>query len=142
MRSSHYWRLTTLWPGILVCLIVGYLPQTVPNVLIVPVLAYSMAVQNVAFSEIDGLGYNNVFSTGNLKKAVLALSHALLTHQSAQSKTALIYFELVLGFASGAVVSAASQKFFHVHTIWGATVLLVIIELIYAGLIFRREHHR
>nr|WP_309600684.1 hypothetical protein [Limosilactobacillus fermentum] len=29
-----------------------------------------MAMLNLAFDKIEGLGYNNVFSTGNLKKAV------------------------------------------------------------------------
>lgn len=142
LSFSHYWRLTTLLPGILVCAIVGCLPLTIPNIFIVPVLAYSMAVQNVAFSEIEGHGYNNVFSTGNLKKAVLALSQSLINRNKLESKTAIIYFELVLGFACGAMVSAILQKFFHVQTIWFAALLLAMVEIAYAWLLVYREHNK
>lgn len=57
-----------------ICLGVGFVPKNVPNYYVVPVIAFGLAVQNASFSKIEGMGYNNAFTTGNLKKSVVAWS--------------------------------------------------------------------
>ena len=72
--KSNYWRVFCLFPILLICLGVGFVPKTVPNYYVVPVIAFGLAVQNASFSKIEGMGYNNAFTTGNLKKSVVAWS--------------------------------------------------------------------
>jgi len=139
-NRSHYWRLTSLVAEMIVCIIVGFLPKSVSNLYIVPPLAFVMAMQNVSFSQIEGLGYNNVFSTGNLKKSVISLVEYFYHHRQGDITTAKIYFELVLGFSSGAVVSALLQKWFFIRTIWLVPLLLIIVGGYYTILLYRRNH--
>ena len=47
---------------------VGFIPASIPNIYIIPPLAFSMAMLTTAFGKIEGEGYANTFSTGNLKK--------------------------------------------------------------------------
>jgi Predicted membrane protein len=138
-NRSHYWRLTSLVAEFVICIIVGFLPKTVSNLYVVPLLAFVMAMQNVSFDQIEGLGYNNVFSTGNLKKAIIAFTEYFYHHRSQNITVAKTYFELVLGFSGGAVVSALLQKWFSLRTIWFVPALLVIIGSYYTILLYRRD---
>ncbi|HIY91990.1 YoaK family protein [Companilactobacillus sp. HBUAS56275] len=138
-NRSHYWRLVSLIAEFIVCLIVGFLPKTVSNIYIVPALAFVMAMQNVAFSQIEGMGYNNVFSTGNLKKAVISFVEYFYHGRKSDVTTAVIYFQLVIGFAAGAVMSALLQKWLYLRTIWIVPVLLLIVGGYYTYLLYRRS---
>ncbi|GKT04102.1 YoaK family protein [Furfurilactobacillus entadae] len=137
-HKTHYWRIPSLAIEFLVCLIVGFLPTSVANFFIVPPLALAMAMQTTAFSKIEGRAYNNVFSTGNLKKAMIAIGEYHYHHDQQQLTTALIFFELVGGFAGGAVISALLQRFWGPHTIWGACIALIVIAGYYARAVHRK----
>ena len=119
-HRTHYWRIVSLMPVILICLVIGLIPTTWSNNLVVPPLAFGMAMLNLAFDKIEGLGYNNVFSTGNLKKAVTGL---------------------VSAFILGALLSAVLQRVWRTTTIWGASVLLTIVSGLYAFLLYRRSQY-
>lgn len=138
-NRSHYWRLVSLIAELLVCIVVGFLPKTVSNLYVVPPLAFVMAMQNIAFDQIEGLGYNNVFSTGNLKKAIIALVEYFYHHKTTNLTSARIYFELVLGFSGGAVASALLQKWFFLKTIWFVPLFLIIVGGYYTWLLYRRD---
>lgn len=138
-NRSHYWRLVSLIAELCVCLVVGFLPKSVSNLYIVPPLAFVMAMQNVAFSEIEGRGYNNVFSTGNLKKAIIALVEHFYHHDDKNLESAIIYFELVLGFSLGAIISATLQKIFFLQTIWIVPLLLLLVGGYYTYLLYKRS---
>ncbi|MDV0430563.1 YoaK family protein [Lactiplantibacillus sp. DA1] len=135
---SHYWRLPVLVAGLVVCLMVGALPATVSNAVVVPPLAFVMAMQTTAFSAIAGYGYNNVFSTGNLKKATVALTNYWLAGSRTDLATGLVYWELVLSFAGGAIVSAILQRWWTLRTIWIAAGLLVLVGGYYTWLLVYR----
>lgn len=138
-NRSHYWRLTSLIAEFIICMIVGFLPKTVSNLYVVPPLALVMAMQNVSFDQIEGLGYNNVFSTGNLKKAIISFVEYFYHHRKENITNALIYFGLVLGFSGGAVASAVLQKWFGLRTIWFVPILLIIVGGYYTILLYRRD---
>ena len=72
--KTQYWRVICLFPILVICGIIGFLPKSVPNYYIVPAIAFGLAMQNASFSKIQGIGYNNAFTTGNLKKSVVAWS--------------------------------------------------------------------
>lgn len=138
-NRSHYWRLTSLVAEFVICIVVGFLPKTVSNLYVVPPLAFAMAMQNISFDQIEGLGYNNVFSTGNLKKAIISFVEYFYHHRRGNITTAKIYFELVLGFSAGAIVSALLQKWLFLKTIWVVPVLLILVGGYYMVLLHRRD---
>lgn len=121
--KSNYWRVFCLFPILFICLGVGFVPKNVPNYYVVPVIAFGLAVQNASFSKIEGMGYNNAFTTGNLKKSVVAWSAYFFGEDKSQHNAAVNYMFLVIAFALGAIVSALLQKIFVLKTIWFAVLL-------------------
>lgn len=135
---SHYWRLLSLAAELVVCGVVGALPASVPNYMVTPPLALVMAMQTTAFGSIAGHGYNNVFSTGNLKKATSALAAYSMSSDPTQLVTSKVYFELVAAFTGGAIVSALLQTLWGPRTIWGAVGVIGLVGGYYGWLLFRR----
>ncbi|NRO09786.1 hypothetical protein IMAU50022_00520 [Lactobacillus helveticus] len=127
--KGYYWRVFCLFPILVlaICLIVVFLPRSVPNYYIVPAIAFGLAIQNASFSKIEGMGYNNAFTTGNLKKSVVAWSAFFFGEDKSQHTAAVNYMLLVISFGIGAIVSAFLQKFLILKTIWIAVILLAII---------------
>lgn len=130
--KGYYWRVFCLFPILAICLIVVFLPRSVPNYYIVPAIAFGLAIQNALFRKIEGMGYNNAFTTGNLKKSVVAWSAFFFGEDKSQHTAAVNYMLLVISFGIGAIVSAFLQKFLILKTIWIAVILLLaIINMIY-----------
>lgn len=97
--KSQYWRVFCLFPILVICTVVGFLPKSVPNYYIVPAIAFGLAVQNASFSKIEGMGYNNVFTTGNLKKSVVAWSAFFFGADKSQHTAAVNYMMITISFA-------------------------------------------
>lgn len=130
--KGYYWRVFCLFPILAICLIVVFLPRSVPNYYIVPAIAFGLAIQNASFSKIEGMGYNNAFTTGNLKRSVVAWSAFFFGEDKSQHTAAVNYMLLVISFGIGAIVSAFLQKFLILKTLWIAVILLLaIINMIY-----------
>lgn len=130
--KGYYWRVFCLFPILAICLIVVFLPRSVPNYYIVPAIAFGLAIQNASFRKIEGMGYNNAFTTGNLKKSVVAWSAFFFGEDKSQHTAAVNYMLLVISFGIGAIVSAFLQKFLILKTLWIAVILLLaIINMIY-----------
>lgn len=134
--KSKYWKAIEIIPLILITLVVGFLPSQIPNVLIVPFLSMGMALQSGAFMKIEGKGYSNVFTSGNLRKAVLAWSQLYLLDDETVRANAIDYFLIVLSFIGGAIVSAFLQRFLGIKTIWLASCILLVINSSYVYLVF------
>lgn len=137
--QSHYWRIFEMIPIIVICIIVSFLPKSVPNYYVVPLLAVGLAMQNGAFRKIEGLGYSSGFTSGNLKKTVLAWSQYYFDKDPNQKEPAGNYSLLVVSFASGAIISALLQKVLGQYTLLVAAVFLVVINAFYGYLVYKRH---
>ena len=62
----------SLIPLAILSIIIGFVPQTVDNIYLVPPLAFCMGLVTTAFGEVSGIAYNNAFMTGNIKRTMLA----------------------------------------------------------------------
>lgn len=87
---------------------------------------------------IYGLDITPQASTGNLKKATIALTEFANSHDRHQGRVALMYFEIVGSFAGGAIVSAFLQEWLGIRTIWVIAGVLLLIIGYYAHLL----HHK
>lgn len=128
---AHYWRVFCLMPILVIGIIVGGLPTSFPTYISVPAISFGLAMQNAAFTKIEGLGYSSVFTSGNLKKSVVAWSEYYFRHDQSQRQPALDYSVIVISFALGAIVSAQVQPFLHMKTIWLAVLIILIINVTY-----------
>ncbi|MCF6166038.1 YoaK family protein [Furfurilactobacillus rossiae] len=140
-HNTHYWRIPTLLLEMLVCIIVGFEPRSVSDIFAVPPLAMVMAMQTTAFNAIEGHGYNSVYSTGNLKMAMIAIGEFHFHHNRSQLISALLYLELVVAFAAGAIISALLQLSFNVHAIWFAAVGILLIIVGYSIALHQKNIH-
>ena len=137
--KNNYWRVFCLFPILLVCLIVSFLPASVPNYLIVPAISFSLALQNASFSKIEGMAYSNAFTTGNLSNSVIAWSAYFFGAEKVKGTAARNYMWLVIAFALGAIVSACLQRLMHLRTILIGAIIISIINLTY---IYMLKHQR
>lgn len=124
----HYWRVFCLMP---IEIIVGGLPASFPTYISVPTISFGLAMQNAAFTKIAGLGYSNAFSSGNLKKSVVAWSEYYFHHDQSQRQPALDYSAIVISFTLGAIISAQVQPLLHMKTIWVAVLIILITNVTY-----------
>ena len=138
--KSKYKRIFCILPIMFISLVVGFVPTSVPNVFVVPFLAFGIAMQTIAFNKIEGLGYRNTVSTGNLQKAVIAWTKYFVNHDSSKTRAASNYLLLVISFICGAIVSALLDNYFGIHTIWIAASLLVIINFCYGLMVYHRDN--
>ncbi len=135
--DSPYVKPLSLLPCILACLVIGFLPVSTPDYLVVPPLAFGVGIQTTSFSKIEGIPYNNSFSTGNIKKGMLAWNGFFFSHNLADKHAAKLYLAITLAFALGALCSAELEKIWGIHTIWAITVILSTVMLRYLYLL----HH-
>lgn len=139
--ATRYWRLIALLPITMSSITVGFIPASIPNIYIIPPLAFSMAMLTTAFGKIEGEGYANTFSTGNLKKAVIALSEFIINKDKVQLSKSLLYIRIVISFVVGAIISALLQKYMGIYTILIAAFILISVLIFYSFLIYRRERN-
>ena len=137
LLDSPYVKPLSLLPCILACLVIGFLPVSTPDYLVVPPLAFGVGIQTTSFSKIEGIPYNNSFSTGNIKKGMLAWNGFFFSHNLADKHAAKLYLAITLAFALGALCSAELEKIWGIHTIWAITVILSTVMLRYLYLL----HH-
>ncbi|ARD07148.1 hypothetical protein B1745_05855 [Lactobacillus amylolyticus] len=132
---SPYWRIIEMVPLLVISTIVGFIPVSVPNYYIVPLLALCMAMQSGTFRKIDGLGYSNVFTSGNLRKTVLSWSQFYILDDESQRASGKDYLIIVLSFTFGALISALMQKCLGIRTIWIANMILIMANIAYGVLV-------
>ncbi|TSO26804.1 YoaK family protein [Lactobacillus sp. LL6] len=137
--QSRYWRIFEMIPIMVVCAVVSFLPKNVPDYYVVPALAVGLSMQTGAFKKIEGLGYSNGFTSGNLKKTVIAWSEYYFDKDVDQKEPARNYTLLVIAFATGAIISAIFQKFIGSYTLLIATALLALVNGLYGYMVYKRH---
>ena len=126
-----YWRIFCLFPILIIGGFVGAMPENFPTYLSVGLVSFGVALVNTASSEIEGLGYSSVFTTGNIKKSVVFGTEYIYHHRQQDLKIAVNYFIVVLAFTLGAISSAIIQPFFQMKTIWVAVAIILLTDIFY-----------
>lgn len=122
--EQSLWRVTSISPLVLICTLVGCMPNTVPNMFIVPPIAFCMGVVATAFGEVDGIVYNNSFMTGNIKKTMVAFGNFVRTSEKPYLKEGIFFVALLGSFITGAIISTYLIQFYALRTIWIVAVIL------------------
>ena len=122
----------SLIPLAILSIIIGFVPQTVDNIYLVPPLAFCMGLVTTAFGEVSGIAYNNAFMTGNIKRTMLAFGDYFRTKHTPFLREALIFVSLLTSFVLGVVFSAYLTIFYHEKTILGVPIMMSIFLPQYA----------
>lgn len=119
----------SLIPLAILSVIIGFVPQTVNNIYLVPPLAFGMGLVTTAFGEVSGIAYNNAFMTGNIKRTMLAFGEYFRTKHTPFLREGIIFVSLLSSFILGVVFSAFLTIFYHEKTILGIPIMMSIFYL-------------
>mgnify|MGYP002754323232 FL=1 len=125
----------SLIPLAVLSLIIGFAPQTVDNIYLVPPLAFCMGLVTTAFGEVSGIAYNNAFMTGNIKRTMLAFGDYFRTKHTPFLREGLIFVSLLSSFVFGVVFSAYLTIYYQEKTILGVPLMMSIfyISMLFAS---------
>ena len=113
-------------PLAVLSLIIGFVPQTVENIYLVPPLAFCMGLVTTAFGEVSGIAYNNAFMTGNIKRTMLAFGDYFRTKHTPFLREGLIFVSLLSSFVFGVIFSAYLTIYYQERTILGIPLMMSI----------------
>ena len=113
-------------PLAVLSLIIGFVPQTVENIYLVPPLAFCMGLVTTAFGEVSGIAYNNAFMTGNIKRTMLTFGDYFRTKHTPFLREGLIFVSLLSSFVFGVVFSAYLTIYYQEKTILGVPLMMSI----------------
>ncbi|ORJ29305.1 YoaK family protein [Streptococcus oralis] len=113
-------------PLAVLSLIIGFVPQTVEDIYLVPPLAFCMGLVTTAFGEVSGIAYNNAFMTGNIKRTMLAFGDYFRTKHTPFLREGLIFVSLLSSFVFGVVFSAYLTIYYQEKTILGVPLMMSI----------------
>ena len=116
----------SLIPLAILSLIIGFVPQTVDNIYLVPPLAFCMGLVTTAFGEVSGIAYNNAFMTGNIKRTMLAFGDYFRTKHTPFLREGLIFVSLLSSFVFGVIFSAYLTIYYQEKTILGIPLMMSI----------------
>lgn len=139
MDHTHYWRLTALFPELIMLTMLGFLPQTISNCYLLPPLAICMALQNSLYDVVAGHGYANVMATANLKHATLSGVTAILYHSVKSLRLSMLYTKAFFAFIIGAVTCALLIRIMGITAIWICAMMLAIAISVHAYLVKQKE---
>lgn len=112
----------SLIPLAILSIIIGFVPQTVDNIYLVPPLAFCMGLVTTAFGDVSGIAYNNAFMTGNIKRTMLAFGDYFRTKHTPFLREGFIFVSLLSSFVLGVVFSVYLTIFYHEKTILGVPI--------------------
>lgn len=123
---GNRWRLWLLGLQILVLIIIGAVPLSVPNLPVTTVLSLSMAVQLSCYTTVSGLPYANAFTTGNYRKFIENTYLYCVTKESVYHHKMKAFGLIVFCFVLGTMSAALLIPYLSVHTAWIAAGLLTV----------------
>jgi uncharacterized membrane protein YoaK (UPF0700 family) len=109
---------------IAVLAVVGALPGTFSDTVVILVVAFVSAFQTAAFGKLGEWSVSTTMTTGNLRVATSAAYHALVHHEPEASPQARAFGVVCVAFVLGAGLGALLTHRFGEHASWGACVLL------------------
>lgn len=127
-NSSHLfmmeWAQTVLILETLILVIIGFVPRTIPNIVVTASISFVASLQSFSFRKLVDSPFTTVMCTGNLRSA----SHALYTAISKKDKEAGVrsfrYFAVIFSFLTGVVTGGVLTMAAGDKAVWGCALLL------------------
>ena len=119
---------------ILECVIlfaVGFMPESVPDIIVTVSISFVSSLQISTFNKIDKWAYNSTMATGNLRTAAKAAYSAFIENDDEARKQFIDFVTIIGSFLCGALIGTFSTTYIGDHAIWIASVILVITLILY-----------
>jgi uncharacterized membrane protein YoaK (UPF0700 family) len=125
-HSALDWERRVLLFEMAVLLMIGLLPQAVPNIVVTVAVSFACSVQVSSFRTLVDSPYATTMSTGNLRSASQAAYVAVTTGDRAAAVRAIRYFTIILAFISGGFIGGLVTMAAGVRATWVAAMILAV----------------
>ncbi len=140
-KSFHFftkdWKRGVLILEIIVLFIVGFIPYSMPDILVIVTISFVTSVQVQSFRKLVDSPYATTMCTGNLRSATQASYVAFTKHDHESAGIAVRYFIIILSFVIGAILGGLFTVMIGVKAVWIAAAVLVITVILFN--IFEKE---
>ena len=119
---------------IAVLIVVGFLPPSVPDMIVNALVSLAAAVQFDNFRKVEGKPFATAFCTGNMRSATEHAMHSVAEKDAGALRVTAKYALLILAFLGGVLAGYyASQALNGYAAFLAAAMLAVVLAIILAG---------
>ena len=111
--------------------IVGWLPGSVPNMIITISVAFVSSLQIGTFNKLGKWSYNSTITTGNLRTASSASYDAFINHNPEAMKKFKDFAFIILSFIIGALIGTFFSTSLEYKAIWIASGIILITVILF-----------
>ena len=111
--------------------VVGWLPGSVPNMIITISVAFVSSLQIGTFNKLGEWSYNSTITTGNLRTAASASYDGFVNHNEEAKKKFIAFVAIIVSFISGALIGTFFSTIFEYRAIWIASGIILIPTILY-----------
>lgn len=112
-------------------IIVGFLPSSVPNIIVTVCIAFVSSLQISTFNKLDKWAYNSTIATGNLRTATQAAYYAYVENNQEAKRKFKEFLLIILSFLFGALTGTFSTTYIGDKSIWIPSGILLIALVMY-----------
>jgi uncharacterized membrane protein YoaK (UPF0700 family) len=116
---------------IAVLAVVGALPTSFSNTVVILAVAFVAALQSTIFGKIGDWSVNTTMTTGNLRTAAASAYRVLLRRERDARGQAVMFGTVCISFLLGAGLGAFLTRWLHDHAAWGVCLLLSALLLLF-----------
>lgn len=127
------WPRAILFFEILVLIIIGFIPNTTPNIIVTVIVSFVASIQVSAFRKLVDSPYSTTMSTGNLRSASKAAYVAFTQKDRKAAIRSIRFFAVVFSFLFGAFLGGLLTFFIGVKAIWSAAVILALAVILFSS---------
>lgn len=124
-------RRTVLILECLILFIVGWLPASVPNMIVTMSIAFVSSLQIATFNKLEKWSYNSTITTGNLRTATQASYAAFVEHDPEGTRKFKGFTAIILSFICGALIGTFFSTYLGNTSIWIAAGIILFTLMLY-----------
>ncbi|MFS0784718.1 YoaK family protein [Bacillus sp. 1P06AnD] len=115
----------------LILFIVGWLPASVPNMIVTMSIAFVSSLQIATFNKLENWSYNSTITTGNLRTAAQASYGAFVEHNKEAMRKFKAFSGIILSFIAGALIGTFFSTYMGKTSIWIAAGIILLTVILY-----------
>lgn len=108
----------------------GWIPSSIPNIVVTVVISFVASVQVCSFSRLVDSSYATTMMTGNLRQFSQAAYKAIVYKDQEAKAKASRYIVIISSFIFGAFTGGILTSLTGVKAVWGAAVILLLCFLL------------
>lgn len=126
------WERLVLIFETMVLFIIGFIPETIPNIVVTVAVSFAASVQVSSFRKLVDSPYFTTMSTGNLRSATQSAYIAITKKDHKSAVKSIRYFTIIFSFIFGGFMGGLLTLIIGVKSIWCAGIILVSAVILFS----------